>query len=193
MLWVFVGQLILIAAWFLWNEAIPSWINYVIAATVIIFPVIAYSTLLAQPSVRQAWRWLLREFYLFALLIPPALKHWFSFRTVVSLVRLVRSLKTFPESLDGWIALCLLPFKTYIMVTIPIIFISLKICARFYPLRRGTLESGGIFLEGYLLSFLVLLIGALLQALICRAGRATQTLGIFLLGIIYFFVLAGRF
>jgi hypothetical protein len=192
MLWVFVGQLMLIAAFFIWNDSIPSLINRIIAAAAIIFPVIAYLTLFAQPSVRQAWRWVFREFYRFALSIPSVLKYWFSFKTVVRLARLVRSMKTFPKSLDGWLAFCLLPFKTYIVVTIPFIYISLKIYALFHPLRRETLESGDIFLEGYLISFLVLLLGALLQALICRAGRATQTLGIFLLGIIYFFVLAGR-
>jgi hypothetical protein len=192
MLWVLVGQLILMVALFVWYDCFPSWVNRIIMAAVILIPPMAYLTVLAQPSVRQSWRWLFRELCLFALLIPPAVKQLFSFRTIANLAHLVRSMKPYPESLDGWIALCLFPFKTYIVVTIPYIYISLKIYALFHPLSPGTLESGGVFLEGYLLSFLVLLLGALVQALICRAGRATQTLGIFLLGIIYFFVLAGR-
>jgi len=192
MLWVFVGQLILIAAWFIWNDSIPSWVNYIIAATAIIFPVIAYLTLLAQPSVRQAWRWVFREFYLFALSISPALKYWFSFRTVVNLVRLVRSLKTFPESMDGWIALCLLPFKTYIIVALPFSLVCVKVFSFFHPARRDYWELEDLLEVGYFISVVLLLPGALLQALVCRSGRASQTMFIFLLGVLILLLLMPR-
>ena len=192
MLCVLVGQVLLIAALFVWNDLFPSWVNQIIVITLIFFPPLAYLTVLAQSSVRQEWRWLFRELYLFALLIPPAMKHLFSFRTIVSLARLVRSMKPYPESLDGWVTLCLFPFKTYIVVAYPFTYISMKLFLLFSPMRREFWGLGEIIVEGYLLSLVILLLGALLQALICRAGRATQTLGIFLLGIIILFVLFGR-
>jgi hypothetical protein len=78
MLFVFVGQMVLIVALFAWNNFFPLWLNRVIAATVILFPPLAYLTVLARPSMRQAWRNLLLDSW--ALIISA----------IVSFVRLFR-------------------------------------------------------------------------------------------------------
>ena len=150
----------------------------------------AYLSLLAKPSFRQAWRWVFQEFYRFALSIPSAFKYWFSFRTVARLVRLVLSLKTFPESMDGWIALCLLPFKTCVVATFPIIWAFEKINSFFQPYGKTSWPSFELVFQCYLISLLALLLGALVQAIFCRAGRATTTLRFFTLGFVLLFVSA---
>jgi hypothetical protein len=121
MLLVFVGQVMLIATLFVWGDFFPSWVNRIVVATVVLFPPMAYLTVLAQPSVRQAWRSLMRDCYLFAITIPPAVVRLFSLATVKELVRFVMSLKPMPNTVDEWITFCVLPFKTYVVVTIPMI------------------------------------------------------------------------
>ncbi len=153
-------------------------------AMVILFPLMAYLTVLAQPSVRQAWRSLLRDCYLFAVSIPPAIARLFSFATVMKLVQIVTSLKPFPETKDDWIALVLLPFKTCIVVTFPMIWVFGKIISYFHLYGRTFWLSYELIIQCYLISLLALLVGALLQSIFCRAGRATTTLGFFLLGFV---------
>ena len=193
MLWMFVGQVMFMAALFVWSDILPLWASRIIVATVILFPPTAYLTVLAQPSVRRAWVGLFRDFYLFALSIPPALKYWFSFRTVAILLRSVYTLRVLPDSLDGWIALGLLPFKTCIVATFPIIWIFEKIASHsssFRPYGRTLGLSYESIFQIYLISLLALFLGALLQSIFCGAGRATTTLRFFLLGLILPLVLA---
>jgi hypothetical protein len=185
---VFVGQMLLIAVLFVWSDFFPSWVNWIIAATVILFPPTAYLTVLAQPSVRQAWRSLMRDCYLFAIIIPPAVVRLFSLATVKELVRFVMSLKPMPNTVDEWITFCVLPFKTYVVVTIPMIWTFAKIISHFRPYVRASSPSFQLIFQCYLISLLALLFGALLQGIFCRPGRATTTLRYFLLGIVLLFV-----
>ena len=187
MLWVFVGQMMLMVALFVWNDCFPSWVNRIIMATVILFPLMAYLTVLAQPSVRQAWRSLLRDCYLFAVSIPPAIARLFSFATVVKLVQIVTSLKPFPETADDWIALVLFPFKTYIFVAFPFVWLCVKFATLFHPVGRELGDVLFIIYLGYLFSIAILILGSLLQALVCRSGRATQTIYFILLGFVLLF------
>jgi hypothetical protein len=182
MLWVFVGQMMLMVALFVWNDCFPSWVNRIIMATVILFPLMVYLTVLAEPSVRQAWRSLLRDCYLFAVSIPPAIARLFSFATVVKLAQIVASLKPFPETKDDWIALILLPFKTCIVVTFPMIWVFGKIISYFQLYGRASWPSYELIFQCYLISLLALLVGALFQSIFCRAGRATTTSLFFFVG-----------
>ena len=188
MLWVLVGQLTLMVALFAWNDCFPSWANRMIMALVILIPPIAYLTVLAQPSVRQAWRSLLRDCYLSAVTIPPAVVHLFSLATVKRVVILVMSLKPMPNTVDEWITCCVLPFKTCVVATIPMILVFAKISSRFRLYNSANSPSFELIFQFYLISMSALLFGALLQAIFCRPGRATTTLRYFLLGIVLLFI-----
>ena len=188
MLWGLVGQLILMVALFVWNDCFPSWVNRIILAMVILIPPMAYLTVLSQPSVRQAWRSLLRDCYTFAITIPPAVVRLFSLATVKRLVMFVLSLKPIPNTVDEWITCCVLPFKTYVVATIPMIWVFAKIISYFRPYVSTTAPAFALIFQFYLISMLALLFGALLQAIFCRVGRATTTLRYFLFGIVLLFV-----
>ena len=188
MLWVLVGQLTLMVALFVWNDCFPSWVNRIIMAVVILIPPMAYLTVLAQRSVRQEWRNLLRDCYVFALTIPPAVVRLFSLATVKRLAAFVMSLKPMPNTVDEWITCCVLPFKTCIVATFPLIWAFEKIVSHFRPYDRTSSPSFELIFQCYLISLLALLFGALLQAIFCRPGRATTTLRYFLLGIVLLFV-----
>ena len=96
-----------------------------------------------------------------------------------------------PKTKDDWIALVLFPFKAYVIMGLPFLLVS-RACwhamvpaARYYRATEATLAVS----EGYALSLLVLLVGALLQSVICRRGCATQTLVYFGFGVIFFWQL----
>ena len=93
------------------------------AAIAILFTPLAYLVLLKQPPVRAAWLYLFKDFVRFLAVITPAIIHLFSYQSVKQMVRAVISLKKFPDTLDEWITFCVLPFKTCIIVTFPMIWI----------------------------------------------------------------------
>jgi len=183
MLWVFVGQTSLIICLFVWGEDLPPWIDRVIVVAVFGLPLVAYLTVLAQPSVRDNWGSFLRGLYQGVISIPSIVKSFFTFTTITSLVRFVISMKTFPETRDGWIALPLFPFKAYVVLAFPFVYICLKLRAAFHPIALQSSEVGGVIILGYVYSITVLLVGALIQALVCRSGRATNTICFILYGI----------
>ena len=175
----------LIAVLFVWNDFFPSWVNRTILATVILFPPMAYLTVLVRPDVRHAWRDVLLDSG--ALIVSAVVAFFRLFRpaTVVKLARFVLLLKPAPTTVDEWITCCLVPFKTCVVVTFPMIWIIEKIISWFHDSRPYALEDGRGILESYLISLIALLFGALLQALFCRSGRATTTLRFFLWGILF--------
>jgi len=187
MLLVFVGQMMLVVVLFVWNDFFPSWLNQVIVVSVILFPPLAYLTLLAKPPVRHAWRDLLLDTW--ALIVSAVLTfvRLFHPATVMKLGRLVVSLKPLPATADEWITCCLLPFKTCVVATFPMIWTFGKIISHFHPHGRSFSPSFEPVFQCFLISLLALLLGALLQAIFCRAGRATTTLRFFLLGLVLLF------
>jgi hypothetical protein len=193
LLLVFVGQMLLVVVLFVWSDFFPSWLNRVIAASVIIFPPLAYLTVLARPAMRKAWRDLLLDSLALIFSAAGATARQFRPATVMKLVRLVTSLKPMPATVDEWITFCVLPFKTCIVATFPMIWIFEKIIshtAYYRPYGRTFGLSFELLFECYLISLLALLLGALLQGIFCRAGRATTTLRFFLAGLVLLFVLA---
>lgn len=188
----FVGQLMLVMALFVWSDFLPSWINRLIVATVFLLPLLAYLTVLARTSTRQAWRNLLMDSGVFAVSAGRALGRLFHPDTAMKLARFMASLKPVPNTVDEWITFCVLPFKTCIVATFPIIWIFEKLVSysHYYrPYGRTFGLSFEIIFEGYLFSLLALLLGAMLQAIFCHTGRATTTLRFFLLGLVLLFVL----
>jgi hypothetical protein len=93
-----------------------------------------------------------------------------------------------PATVDEWITCCVLPFKTCIVATFPMIWTFEKIVSHFQPYSRVFWPSFELIFQCYLISLLALLFGALLQAIFCRAGRTTTTLRFFLLGFVLLFV-----
>jgi hypothetical protein len=185
-----VGQMMLLAALFEWSNFFPSWLNRVIVASVILVPPLAYLTVLARPAIRQAWRDLLLDSWALIVTAAVAFARLLRPATVMKLGRLVTSLKPMPATVDEWITLCVLPFKTFIVATFPMIWIFEKIVAHtpyFRPYGRVFGLSYDLIFESYLISLLALLFGAILQGIFCRAGRATTTLRFFFLGFVLLF------
>ena len=193
MLWVFVGQMLLVVALFVWNDFFPSWLNQAIVVSVILLSPLAYLAVLAHPSMRQAWRNLLRDSWLLIVSVASAFIRLFHPATVIKLMRFIVSLKPMPATVDEWITCCVLPFKTCIVVAFPMIYIFEKIVSHspyFRPYGRTFGLSFDLIFESYSISLLALLLGALLQAIFCRTGRATTTLRFFLLGLVLPFVVS---
>ena len=181
--------MLLVAALFAWSEFFPSWLIRVIVVTAILFPPLAYLTVLARSSIRQAWRDVLLDSWALIVSAVMALARIFRPATVMRLVRVVVSLKPMPTTVDEWLTCCVLPFKTCIVATLPMIWVFQKFTAHFRPYGRFQ-PSYELIFQCYLISLLALLFGALLQAVFCRAGRATTTLRFFLLGFVLIFISA---
>ena len=87
-----------------------------------------------------------------------------------------------PKTRDEWIAAPLLPFKAWVLLGYALYFILRSFVTR--PIARG---MGFWVINGYVMSVGVLLIGALIQSIVCSRGAATRTIlyvlvGIFILG-----------
>jgi hypothetical protein len=127
MLWVFVGQLLLVVALFVWSDFFPSWLNQVVMVSVILLSPLAYLTVLAKPVMRHAWRETLRDTWLLIISIIRACGWLFLPSTFMKFVRFIASLKPVPTTIDGWITLCVLPFKTCIVAAFPVVWIFEKV------------------------------------------------------------------
>jgi hypothetical protein len=79
-----------------------------------------------------------------------------------------------PKTRDEWIALPLFPFKAWVVIAFP-----LYLCFHSYAVaehvRYGTGAMGVAVIAGYMWSVVVLLLGALIQSIVCKCGAATRT------------------
>ena len=95
-------------------------------------------------------------------------------------------MKTLPDTTDGWIALVLFPFKTYVVAAFPFLLLCRwckeMIQPRFYGYPE---EATQCVSTGYVLCVGVLLCGAAVQAIGCRPGSATRTVAFVLLGLLF--------
>ena len=178
------SQILLVATLFLWSDFFPPWLNRAIMVSVILFPPLAYLTVFIRPAMRQAWHSLLRDFWMLLVSIAVVFIRLFNPASVLKLTKQVASLKPTPTSVDEWITFCILPFKTCVAATFPIIWTFEKITTYFQPYGRSFPPSFELLFLSYLISLLALLLGAGLQAIFCRPGRATTTLRFFLLGFV---------
>ena len=103
-------------------------------------------------------------------------------------------MKTFPNTKDDWVALFVFPFKVYVLLAYPFLLICLAVRRMFesshlsYTLRNSDASATYAVSQVYALCLAMLLLGALVQAIFCQRGRATQTVGLFFLGCIIFWM-----
>jgi hypothetical protein len=80
-----------------------------------------------------------------------------------------------PKSREGWIALPLFPFKAWVLLAFPFYLLFCSYAhAQHVGYGTGTLSDAVV--GGYMLSVVVLLLGALLQSIVCSRGTATRTI-----------------
>ena len=87
-----------------------------------------------------------------------------------------------PKTRDECIAAPLLPFKAWVLLGYPLYFVF-----RSFLAQRVAGGMGFWVINGYVLSVGVLLIGALIQSIVCSRGAATRSIlyvlvAIFILG-----------
>jgi hypothetical protein len=179
--------MILIASLFAFNECLPSWVLRIMVTAALLLPIVAYLTVIAEPPVARAWQSSLRELCHFGAFCIRALLASFSLWSVYKLCRWVVTLRVFPVTLDDWIALLLFPFKVFVLMALPFLWLSCSLMRLVEPQLRYARFPQAIIpiAEGYVLCLGILLFGALLQALFSRRGRSTQTVTMFLVGVVF--------
>jgi hypothetical protein len=188
---VFMGQMILVASLFAFDEYLSSWVLRTMIATALLLPLIAYLTIFAQPPVYRAWKSGLLELYQFGSFCITTALGYLSLKSIFRLCRFVLSLRLLPVTSDEWAALLLFPFKVFVVVALPFLWLSCSLVQLIEPRLRYARFPEAIFVlsEGYALCLGILLFGALLQALFSHRGRSTQTLFVFFVGVAFFWML----
>jgi hypothetical protein len=188
---VFIGQMILIASLLAFDEYFSPWVLKVTVATAFLLPIAAYITIVAQPSVYHAWYAALREVYVFGLSCITAIWSCLRISSAKRVWHFVATLPVFPSTADGWVALSLFPFKLYVLMALPFLWLFCHLMhlvgPRFAHMRFP--EATFAISEGYVLCLAVLLFGALMQALFSRRGRSHQTVLVFALGVFLLWML----
>ena len=190
MLWVVAGQMLLVVALLVWSEVFPRWLNELIVVSAVVVPPLAYLTVFTRPAMRQAWRNLLLDSWASVVFLVVGFVRLFRPAIIIKLFRYVATMKKMPDTLDEWITFCILPFKTCIVAMFPVIWASKQFIT--HILGRPTHYSEGLewlVAQCLVISFLALLLGAGVQAILCRAGRATTTLRFALLGFGFLLIL----
>lgn len=187
----FTGEMILIAALFAFGEEFPSWVREAAMAAAFLLPIGAYITIVVQPSVYHTWQSALRETFEFGSSCITSLRRCFSLRSIVRVWRFVATLRAFPGTADEWGALFLFPFKLYVAMALPFLWLSRSMVHVVEPRFAHARFSEATFAisEGYVLCLAVLMVGALMQALFSRRGRSSQTLLVFAVGVAFLWML----
>ncbi len=90
-------------------------------------------------------------------------------------------MRIIPNTRDEWVALVLFPFKAYVLMGFPVLVLIRAWFGRSVPSYVRYPEATYAVCQGYLLCVVVFLLGATLQATICRRGSAAVTLGFLML------------
>lgn len=99
-------------------------------------------------------------------------------------------MKAFPDTTDGWIAMVLFPFKTYVVAAYPFLTFCRWWKKLIQPQFCGYPEEATFLVSGcYALCILVLLFGALVEAGVSRPGSAGRTVAFVLLGFAFLWAL----
>jgi hypothetical protein len=85
-------------------------------------------------------------------------------------------MRALPKSRDEWVALPLFPFKAWVVTAWPFYLVFHAFSASQFSTRYNTGVLGEAVIGGYFLSVAVLLIGALIQSIVCGRGAAKRTL-----------------
>ena|ERR1035441_8491517 len=78
-----------------------------------------------------------------------------------------------PKTRDEWVGLLLFPFKAWVLIGYPLYFMFRSYVAQHG--MDGTRTLGQLVIGCYMLSVVALLIGALVQSIVCARGAATRT------------------
>jgi hypothetical protein len=90
-------------------------------------------------------------------------------------------MRIIPTTRDEWVALALFPFKAYVVMGLPVLAFMRAWFGRKVPSYVRFPEATHAVSEGYFLCVAIFLLGAAVQAIICRRGSATVTLGFLML------------
>lgn len=197
-LWAFVMECLLLVAILLLLDRFPAWVLRTMALVAISLPIICALTIAAKPKVYRTWLMVLRELRLGVVAGFCWLWSCISIKNTQNLARHVRAMNICPTTADDWLALVFFPFKAYVLMAFPFLWVCHAIGTLYFSLapRLNNFAAAAPISAGYALCLPVLLIGALLQALISKQGRSTQTVIVFLLGLLIFWTmpraLAGR-
>jgi hypothetical protein len=187
MVWAFIGQMTLIVSLFAFIDCFPSWVLKVMVAATFLLPIGAYITIAVRPPVYHAWQSTLHEMFEFGSSCITELRGCFRLRTILRVWQFVTTLRAFPGTADEWGALFLFPFKLYVLMALPFLWLSVSVRhliePRFAYVRFA--EATYAVSEGYVLCLAILLVGALVQALFSHRGRSSQTLLMFALGVLF--------
>jgi hypothetical protein len=91
----------------------------------------------------------------------------------------------FPRSREAWLALGVLPPKTYVLTAYPLFLV----CLQFAPRNRAATSWALALLLGYLGSFIWLTLGALCQLLWGGRPRAQNTAVVAVLALVFIWLL----
>jgi hypothetical protein len=98
-----------------------------------------------------------------------------------------------PGKMEARIALVLFPFKAYVAMGFPFLILRELVHHVVQPHVYGDPEGAlAVVLQGYAISSMILLPGALLQTLNCRWGSALKTCAFFVVGFGMFFLFRFR-
>jgi hypothetical protein len=186
MVGAFLVQMILVASLFALSEHFSLWVLRIMIAAALLLPVVAYLTIFVQPLVYRAWRSALLELWHLGTFYIVALLGCFRLKSIVRLCRSVVSLRAFPVTSDERVALLLFPFKVFVLMALPFLWLSCSFVRLVEPQLRYVRfpEAMLPITECYVLCLAILLFGALVQALFSHRGRSSQTVFVFLLGIV---------
>jgi len=98
-----------------------------------------------------------------------------------------RDMRILPSTRDEWVSLGLFPFKAYVVMGAPVMFLIEGYVGRKMPRYVRYPQATHAVCEGYFLCVAVLLLGAAIQAAACQRGSASRTL---LILFVAFFILA---
>jgi len=184
-----IGQVVLIAILVAFVDYFPSWLTRLLLTGAVLLPMVVFFRTIRQPAVYQAWHSALRETWEFGLAGPVSLWRCLSVRNLVRVWQAIVALKVFPDTGDAWGALLLFPFKVYVVMAMPFLWLA-RLAIRLIDPQFAYLrfpEATYAISQVYVLCLAVLLVGALVQGLFSRRGRSSSTVLVFLLGVVFFY------
>lgn len=178
-------ECVILIAMLMFLDRFPAWILTVCGMVALALPIVCYLTVVADPVVYRSWLDVGDQFRRFMVTGVRVLRASLSIDTIRKGLGLLRGMKICPTTSDDWFAFFLFPFKVYVVVAIPFVWSFLAVNSLF-SVAPGRMLQFGVYIltcECYILCLLVLLTGALLQALFSKRGYSAQTILLFVLGV----------
>ncbi len=187
LVWSLAGQVMLTAILIKQYDFLPARANHALVAAIVLLPPIAYLPTMLQSRTRSALIHLIWECWQFVFALWRSFKSLFTRTTISRGIQYFASLKAFPTKIDEWFSVCLLPFKTCIVMAVPVLWLFRKYLAWLHVYHPRNEISCNLIVQLYLVSLVLLLIGALIQSDFGQKRQATATLRYFFAGMILLF------